>query len=263
MSRTLGPRWEGTSRRGRGVLIVCTLAAGVAACSVSSAPQSESAAPTPSAVTDGATPAPPAPLAKWQERGATEVPPADLQQVSLNGVQVVNETGGEVKDEDARAWAGALLRSYNFALWAVNHGQDRFLLTSGLSSAAAVFRTSINDIGLARKAGSRVEYSREVFRRLVLRKVPATLQPAFDAQRFVLKPYAFFLDAVGPITTTWIDGKGARTVKSQLPAGAAAYELMGGELAHDPLMGDVWVLASDWNCTVDSSRRGLAPLCNP
>jgi len=192
------------------------------------------------------------------------VPPADLSQVSLAGVSVVNETKGAVSDADARAWAGALLRSYGYLLWAVGRGQGRFLLQSGLSGAAsAVFRPNLNDIALARQAGARVEYSREVFRRLVLRPVPQGLEATFKAEQFAWKPYAFFLDAVGPITTTWVDGQGGRTVKSQLAPGVAAYELMGGELAHDPLMGDVWVLASDWSCTADSSRRGLAPLCNP
>ncbi|HXM55195.1 MAG TPA: hypothetical protein VOB72_07375 [Candidatus Dormibacteraeota bacterium] len=219
--------------------------------------------PTRAPDTRPATEAPAASLAEWEKRGATEVPPADVQRVSLDGIEVANDTRGAVTDADVRTWAGALLRSYGYLLWAVGRGQDQFLLRSGLSSAAqAVFRPNLNDIALARQAGARVEYSREVFRRLVLRPVPQSLQATFQAEQFAWKPYAFFIDAVGPITTTWIDRQGGRTVKSQLPPGAAAYELMGGELAHDQLLGDVWVLASDWNCTADSTRRGLSPLCN-
>jgi len=216
---------------------------------------------TPAGVT---TPAPEAPLAEWQKRGATEVPPAALQHVSLQGIDVVNEAGGTVGDQDARAWAESWLRSYGFLLWAVSRSQDQFLLSSGLAPpGSAVLQPNVTDIAQARGAGARVEYSREAFRRLVLRTVPQTLDPKFRSGGFVWKPYAFFLDALGPVTTTWVDGSGARSVKSQAAAGEPLYELIGGELRHDPLMGDVWIMASDWSCTSPPNRQGLAPLCNP
>jgi hypothetical protein len=256
-------RRQGELRSWRGAWSAALAAVLLAGCGAPFGSQ-PAASPTDSAPADRATPAPAASLAEWQKRGATEVPPADVQRVSLDGIQVVNDTHGAVGDADARTWAVGWLRSYAYLLWAVGTGQDQFLLRSGLSSAAlAVFRPNLNDIALARQAGARVEYSREAFRRLVLRPVAQNLQATFQSEQFAWKPYAFFLDAVGPITTTWIDGRGGRTIKSQLAPGAAAYELVGGELAHDALLGDVWVLASDWNCTADSTRRGLAPLCNP
>ncbi len=255
---------EGIAPRWRWVPIVCAAVVVVAGCAAPGQTSRPGQQPTASAEANLTTPAPPAPLAEWQKRGATEVPPPELQLVSLQGTDVVNQTGGAVTDRDARAWAESVVRTYQFVLWAVNRGQDRFLLSSGLSPVArAVFRPNFNDILQARQSGARVEYSREVFRRLVLRAVPQGLQPKFQALQFAWKPYAFFLDAVGPISTTWIDAQGNRSVKSQIGDGVAAFELMGGEPAHDPLLGDVWIVASDWNCTADSSRAGLAPLCNP
>jgi hypothetical protein len=226
-------------------------------------------APDPTPATTATPSAPPtvvavAPLAEWQRRGATEAPPPAVLQVSLRDVQVVNQTGGAVGDADARAWALGWLRTYELLLWAVSRGQDQFLVNSSLASAPlAVFRPNLNDILQSRQARSRAEYSHEVFRRLVLRAVPSSLTQVFKDQLFVWKPYALFLDAVGPITTSWVDAQGVRTVKSSVPAGAAAYELIGGEFKRDPVLGEVWVMASDWNCTASSTRSGLAPLCNP
>jgi hypothetical protein len=255
---------EGGRCQHRAVVVACVLALLAGGCA-GTTPASQPTHPTGRATpSNAATPAPAAPLSQWQKRGATEVPPDDLQRVSLSGVEVVNQTGGAIGDGDARAWAEAFLRSYGYVLWAVSRGQDRFLLASGLGSAPGpVFRPNVNDVLLARQASSRVEYSREAFRRIVLRSVPQNMQKIFKDLQFVWKPYALFLDAVGPITTTWIDAQGSRTVKSQIGAGTPVYELIGGELGHDPLMGDIWVLGSDWNCTAASSRQGLAPLCNP
>ncbi len=254
----------GVSPEWHWVPIVCAAVAVAASCGALGQVSHTTPAPTAPAEASLTTPPPPAPLAEWQKRGATEVPPADVPLVSLRGTEVVNQTGGAVSDRDARAWAEGLVRTYQFVLWAVSRGQDRFLLGSGLSTAApAVFRPNFNDVLQARRSGARVEYSREVFRRLVLRAVPQAVQSKFQAQQFAFRPYAFFLDAVGPITTTWIDGQGNRTVKSQIGDGVPAFELMGGEPGHDPLLGDVWTLGSDWNCTSDSTRAGLAPLCNP
>jgi hypothetical protein len=210
-----------------------------------------------------ATPAP-APLSEWQKRGATEVPPADLQSISLEGIQVVNQTGDKVGDAEAQAWAGALLRAINFELWAVNRLQDRFLLQSGLSSAArTVFQPDLADIATVRKANGHMEYTRKVFRRMVLRPVPDTLRTTITEQLAVWKPYAFYLDAVGPATKRVTDASGHQTTQTLLQAGQPGYELVGGEMLHDPLMGDVFAFASDWDCLAPASRQKLAPLCNP
>ncbi len=203
-------------------------------------------------------------LSEWQRLGATEVPPTSLQKVSLHGAQVVNQTGGAVSDADARTWAGAFMRTFGYLLWAVSRGQDGFLIHSGLSSSPlTVFQPNLNDIIEAHRAGDRVEYTPQTFRRLVVRPVPPGLQASFQRAQYVWKPYAIYLDAIGPAATNWIDPQGGRTVKSQVPAGVPVYELVGGELGHDALMGDVWVLGSDFDCTAASSRETLAPLCNP
>jgi hypothetical protein len=78
----------------------------------------------------------------------------------------------------------------------------------------------------------------------------------------VWKPYAIYLDAVGPVETDWIDPQGGRTVKAQIGPGIPVFELIGGELSRSPVLGDVWVFASDFDCTAASSRLTLAPLCN-
>jgi hypothetical protein len=177
---------------------------------------------------------------------------------------VVNQTEGAVSDEVARTWAEAFLREFAYLRWAVSRGQDQFLLRSGLSSAApVVFGPNVNDIAAARQAGDRVEYTVQTFRRLVVRPVPQGLQASVQRARSVWKPYAIYLDAVGPVETDWIDAQGHRTVKSHAPPGAPLFELVGGERRSDPLMGDVWVVSFDFDCTAASSRQTLAPLCNP
>jgi len=235
----------------------------LAACGGSGrAPEGWSSPPPTSAAAASTGPA--GSLADWQARGATEVPPASVLQVSLHGVEVVNQTTGVVSDADARKWAVAFQRSTELLYWAVAHMQDAFLERSGLSSAPfAVFGPNLDDIVLARRAGSRVEYTRETVRRLVVRRVQQSLEPVFVKLRFVWEPYAIYLDALGPAATVWIDAKGNRTTKSQIATGAPISELLGGELSHDPLFGDVWVRGSDWNCGDPSSRAGLAPACNP
>jgi hypothetical protein len=52
-------------------------------------------------------------------------------------------------------------------------------------------------------------------------------------------------------------------VTASVPAGAPDFELVGGQINHDALMGDVWKLDSDFNCLAPSARQGVAPLCNP
>src|SRR5204862_365571 len=100
-------------------------------------------------------------------------------------------------------------------------------------------------------------------RRLVVRQAPQGLQPVYATEQFVWTPFAIYLDAVGPAQTIVVDGAGGRTVRASVPAGAPEFELVGGRLAHDALMGDVWVLDADFNCLAPSTRQGVAPLCNP
>jgi hypothetical protein len=205
-----------------------------------------------------------APLSAWQKLGATQVPPASIQQASRGAAAVVNQTGGAVSDADARAWVLAFVRTFAYLRWAVSTGQSEFLLRSGLSTAPlAVFQPNVNDIARARAAGDHVEYTLQTFRRFVVRSMPQSLQPSIQRVEEVWKPYAIYLDAVGPVETDWIDPQGNRTVKSQVGPGIPLFELVGGELSHDPVMGDVWVFASDFDCTAASSRQTLAPLCNP
>ncbi|TMC13220.1 MAG: hypothetical protein E6J41_01130 [Chloroflexi bacterium] len=210
-----------------------------------------------------ATAPPVAPLTAWQGRGATEVPPPDLQQVSMEGIQVVNQTGAAVSDADANSWAAALLRGINYEFWAVERQQDGFLRQSGLSSApAVVFSPDLTDIDVSRKAKTHVKYTRKVIRRMVLRSVPASMQATFTSQLAAWKPYAFYLDAVGPATKVVTDATGRQTTQTVVAAGTPAFELVGGEIVHDPLMGDIFAFGSDWNCLDSANRLHLAPLCN-
>jgi hypothetical protein len=255
---------EGVSRWWRAASIMGVVAALAAGCSGPLPGSRQGPAAAATAGAGPATPPPVATLADWQRRGATEVPPASLQRVSLGPIEVVNQTGGAVADRDARAWAEAFLRGTNYEFWAVNRLQDQFLQRSGLSTAPlTVFRPDLQDISVAQKAGSRVEYTLKVLRRLVLRTVPGSLSATFTGQFFAWKPYAFYLDAVGPATKRWTDAKGQQTTQTLLRPGEPGFELVGGELVHDPLMGDVFAFASDWDCTVPISRQRLAPLCNP
>jgi len=107
-----------------------------------------------------------------------------------------------------------------------------------------------------------VEYTQQVFRRLVVRAVAPSLQARIEGAGYVWKPYAIYLDAVGPVETDWVDAQGNRTVKFQAPPGAPLFELVGGDLIHDPLMGDVWDFSFDFDCTAASSQQVLGPLCN-
>jgi hypothetical protein len=224
-----------------------------------SGPGQKPATPAPVEVT-----VPPAPLSAWQQEGATAVPPQATQVVSLDGIQVVNQTGGAVNDTTATTWAMATLRGINFEFWAVSEQQDQFLRHSNLSSAPlTVFLPDLTDITTARRSGSRVEYTRKVFRRMVLRPVPASMQTLFAQHLDTWKPYAFYLDAIGPSTKRVTDSAGHVTTQTLFQPGQPAYELVGGEIVHDPLMGDVFSFGSDWNCLDSSDRQKLAPLCNP
>jgi hypothetical protein len=242
----------------RGTLAAAALALGLAACTQpgphAAAPPA-SAAPAPAATT--------ADLAAWQQKGATEVPPASLRATSLGAVQVVNQTGGAVSDADAARWAAAYVRANAYEFWAWNHLQDGFLQRSGLSQVPhSVFAYDITTIQQARAAGVRLEVTRLALRRLVLRPVPDALHQEFTSQLFVWTAYAFFLDQIGPAELNWIDGQGTKTNKARKDAGVGAPELVGGQLATDPLMGEIWVADSDWDCTSANVRRAFGSLCS-
>jgi hypothetical protein len=240
-----------------GILGASVLAVGIA-CGTGPAAARQSPRPTATASTP-----PPAPLSAWQGRGATEVPPADLQQVSMAGIQVGNQAGGAVSDAVARTWAAALLRGINYEFWAVNRLQDGFLRQSGLSTApTVVFSPDLTDIDSARSTHEHIQYTRKVIRRMVLRAVPDALRATFTAQLATWTPYAFYLDAVGPATKVITDAGGRQSTQTVFPPGAPAFELVGGQLVHDPLMGDVFAFGSDWDCLDSSNRLHLAPLCN-
>jgi hypothetical protein len=217
-----------------------------------------------SASTAPSTAAGAAQLAGWQARGAEAVPPESVRNPPLGGVQVVNQTGGAVSDADGLRWAEAFVRGAGYELWALNGMQDRFLLESGLGSPAPqVFSWDLGNITGARQTGMKVEAHRLVLRRLVLRPVPQALQATFTANLFQWTPYAFFLDEVGPGDLFWVDAQGNRTTKWHVDGGVGSPELVGGQLLKDPVMGEVWVQASDWSCATPDSRRTFGALCNP
>jgi len=225
---------------------------------------SVTARPTPPRPAPSALTGTPIPLSAWERKGASEAPPPSLRQVSLGSIQVVNQTDGAVTDADARRWALAYLRANAYELWAWDHMQDGFLLRSGLSrSPIKVFAYDLDTIQRARSAGATVQVTRLRLRRLVLRPLPSSLRQPFTDHLFVWTPYAFYLDQVGPSKVAWVDGQGHETVAASLPAGAGSPELVGGELAIDPLMGEIWVADSDWDCTAPGARQLLGPLCNP
>jgi len=220
--------------------------------------------PTPSARPSASpTAALAADVAAWRRKGATEAPPASVGNVALGGVQVVNQTAGAVTDADARRWALAYLRANAFEFWAWNHQQDEFLRGAQLSPVPArVFAYDLATIRDARTAGVQLQVTRLVLRRLVLRPVPQALSTEIQRQVFVYAPYAFYLDQVGPSDLTWIDPRGTRTTKAHRDVGVGAPELVGGQLATDPLMGDIWVVDSDFDCTSPNVRQAFGSLCS-
>jgi hypothetical protein len=247
--------------RRSGCLAGAVLAIALAGCgqpgSVRATPALASGSP---AVAATASPGDPA---AWQRAGATEVPPASVRDVALGAVQVVDDTNGAVSDADARRWAVAYLRANAYEFWAWNHLQDSFLLHAGLSQVPTrVFAYDITTIGEARKAGVQLQVTRLALRRLVLRPVPDALRQEFTKQIFAWTPYAFYLDQVGPSELSWIDAQGTRTVRARKDPGVGAPELVGGQLATDPLMGEVWVADSDWDCTSPNVRLSFGTLCS-
>jgi hypothetical protein len=220
--------------------------------------------PPPSARSPSTAPAAVADLAAWQRKGATEAPPASVGAVALDRVQLVNETAGAVSDADAKRWALAYLRANAYEFWAWNHLQDGFLQSAQLSPVPQrVFAYDIGTIRDARAAGVQLQVTRLVLRRLVLRAVPASARAEIQAQVMVYSPYAFYLDQVGPSELDWVSTQGAKTSKARRDAGVGAPELVGGELATDPLMGDIWVVDSDFDCTSPNVRQAFGSICNP
>jgi hypothetical protein len=213
--------------------------------------------PTPSAAVSSA------PLSDWRRLGATQAPPASLRAVWLGSIAVDDQAGPAVTPAQARAWAQAYLRTLGYLTWAVEHGQDSFLLRSRLASVTTVVQPNVADMVQARQAGQEVTYQNPTIRRIVVRAVAQRFEGALQGQLYGWKPYAVFVDQIGPAAKRWVDPQGRQTVKAQIPAGAAAYELVGGELSHVPPMGDIWVMASDANCTSPNARQALAPLCDP
>jgi hypothetical protein len=204
-----------------------------------------------------------APLADWQRLGATQVPPASLRQVSLGTIAVDNQARPAVSDAQAHAWAAAYLRTLAYLTWGVEQGQDTFLLRSGIASSPAVVQPNVADVIQARQVGRRVVYRNPTIRRMVIRPVPQGLEAALQGQEFTWKPYAIFLDQVGPAAKSWVDTQGHQSAKDQVPDGAATYELVGGEGSRVPPMGDIWAMASDASCTSPDAKQALSPLCNP
>ena len=241
--------------------LAAVLAAGTAllalACGGAAADQRRTPRPAPSS-----TAAEQADPAAWLQKGATVVPPASVRNVSRGSIEVVDQTAGALSDQDAQRWALAYLRANAYELWAWNNLQDAFLLRGGLSQVPAqVFGYDLTSIQQARAAGARIEVTRLTLRRLVLRPVPESLRQQFTGHLFVWTQYAFYLDQVGPSKVDWIDAQGNRTTKARQEAGIGSPELVGGVLTSDPLMGEIWVSNSDWDCTSPTVRQPFGPLC--
>jgi hypothetical protein len=204
---------------------------------------------------------------EWQQRGVTQAPPDSLKRVSLGEVEVVNQTAGAVQDQEARTWAAAYLRDNAYELWAWAHLQDQFLVRSNLSRASvAVFGTDLSTIGKARQAGMTIQVTRLTLRRLVLRPVPQALRDLYANYGYAWTPYAFYLDEIGPSDVWFVDRDGHRTPAPGVPQvgqGVGASELVGGQLTHDALMGDLWTQDSDWDCSASFSRARFGTLCSP
>ena len=221
----------------------------------------------PQLTTAPASPAGPAvaPLAAWQQKGATAAPPASVVNVTLAGVSVENQTGGQVSDADARAWALAIRRTFSYAAWAVAAMQPGFLAHSGLSDAPErVFASNLVAIGRAQAAGApQVAVTPITIRSLVLRSVPAPLRGTFTSGGFTWAPYAFYVAELGPYSATVTDRQGRTlAVDGPIATGAGAAELVGGRLSDDPVLGSVWVAGSDWDCSTAGSRAAFGSLCS-
>jgi hypothetical protein len=248
-----------------GVRLLAAAAATVvlAGCSALPGAAQHRSTPAPGASPAGSG-APAGSLVAWQEKGATQVPPPSLASVGLGSVEVVNETSGAVSDADVRRWAAAYVRANAYEFWAWNNQQDAFLLHSGLSQVpAAVFSYDLSTIRDAKAAGARLEVTRLVLRRLVLRPVPEALRQTFANHVYLWTQYAFYLDQLGPSRLDWIDAGGAHTTKAKVDPGTGSPELVGGVMTTDPLMGDIWVSDSDWDCSSPGVREPFGALCNP
>jgi hypothetical protein len=178
----------------------------------------------------------------------------------------VNQTGGKVSDADARLWAGGILRTVRYGLWATTNLEQAFLINSGLSDAPnSVFGSNLKVIAQARLYGARqIMLTPPTIRRVVLRVVPPQLEPTFATAGSKWAPYSFYLDEQGPYSATIVDAQ-ARTVAidQSLPPGAGAAELVSGHFSDDPVLGAIWVAGSDWDCTNSASRERFGSLCVP
>lgn len=242
------------------LLLTAALLAAAACGGQNGTPQ---AAPPPVSAKPAADPQ--AQLAAWQQKGATQVPPGSVSSVSLNGVQVVNQTAGKVSDADARRWAAAYLRDSAYEFWAWNQEQDQFLVLGGLSRAPrAIFSGDLSSIAAARAAGRGIQVTRLQIQRVVVRPVPDSLRDLFLRFGYVWTPYALYLDQIGPSDLNWLDAQGRQVAnQAHVAAGVARPELVGGQLVTDPLMGDLWSQDSDWDCSDPSSRQRFGSLCDP
>jgi hypothetical protein len=218
----------------------------------------------PAASGSAASRAAPGTLSDWQTKGATEVPPQNVQQVTLAGIEVVNQTNGAVSQSDAEKWAAAFVRSGQYEVWAINAQQDDFLLRSGLNVAPqSVFAYDIGHLAEARSKQKRVKDTGLAYHRLRLRSMPQSTAPLFGQVGSVYTPYAWWVDYSGPFALTYVDARGQEELKDHAAAGELRDQLVGGSFSDDPLLGAVWVFASDWDCTSADNQQVFGALCRP
>lgn len=207
-----------------------------------------------------------APLSAWQKKGASTTPPASVINTSLDGIQLANQTAGAVTDQDARSWAGALVRTLAYDYWALNNLQDQFLQLSGLSSdPPTIFAEELTRIAQARANSARIQATRPTIRRMTLRPVAQSLQTTISAYRMSWSATAFYVDQIGPSDLAFVGADGGRNSVSadHVAAGQAVPLLVGGELLRDPVLGPVWSIRFDADCTSPSARGRLGSLCSP
>jgi hypothetical protein len=207
-----------------------------------------------------------APLSAWQQKGATSVPPPSVVNASLNGILTLNQTGGAVSDADARQWAIAVVRTNAYDVWAENNLQDQFLVRSGLSGTpTTIFAFELTRIAQARARGARIEATAPMVRRLALRPVASSLRQTIQEYGMSWSPYAFYMDQVGPSDLVFVGADGSRTSQKQdrVASGQAVPLLVGGQFQTDAVLGPVWTLTFDADCSSSASRAHLGALCSP
>jgi|ERR1035437_3279042 hypothetical protein len=187
----------------------------------------------------------------WITRDATIVPPNGfLKTISFN-ITVQNHTSGAVSDKDAAKWGEGAVRNILWEEWADKNLQLNFLSTNLADNASSghiytddrAFIQKALDVHGALKVHLLVPIS------LSLIKVADKTNQTIAALGENPSTYAFIITSKGPQNITLNYPDGHSEILDSHSSSETFQNFIGGLYKQDPLLGNLWFINSQVNCT--------------